>query len=103
MEPTGDELCCWYGRSPCEWELCEEELWLTGGRLQGKLRLRKHRNRVLRQTLGRLYLYQKYGNLSGRIPACIARKLKQYWPNSPRKVSKCYVFILLKVLASQLV
>ncbi|KAG6959043.1 hypothetical protein JG688_00010253 [Phytophthora aleatoria] len=36
-----------------------------------KLQRRKHQNRVLRQTLGRIYLYQKAGNLCGAAPRCV--------------------------------
>ncbi|ETO58907.1 hypothetical protein F444_22716 [Phytophthora nicotianae P1976] len=87
MEPTTDTLCYWCGVAPCEWELYEEDLWLTAGRIKRKLRGRKHQNRVLRQTLGRIYIYKKTGSLCGAIPKCAAKKLKQYWPDPPRNVS----------------
>ncbi|KAE9271727.1 hypothetical protein PF001_g28251, partial [Phytophthora fragariae] len=53
MEPVRDNLCCWCGATPCEWENYAEELWLAAGRVQRKLLRRKHRNRALRQTLSR--------------------------------------------------
>ncbi|KAE9259854.1 hypothetical protein PF008_g33259 [Phytophthora fragariae] len=84
MEPVRDNLCCWCGATPCEWENYAEELWLAAGRVQRKLLRRKHRNRALRQTLSRIYLYQKGGNLRGLIPRCVAKKLMEYWPDSPK-------------------
>ncbi|KAG3095776.1 hypothetical protein PI124_g21563 [Phytophthora idaei] len=58
MEPPQDALCCWCGAAPCDWEIYEEELWLATGRMLPKLQRRKHQNRVLRQTLGRIYLQE---------------------------------------------
>ncbi|KAG2978286.1 hypothetical protein PC118_g12385 [Phytophthora cactorum] len=66
MEPPQDALCCWCGAAPCDWEIYEEELWLATGRMLPKLQRCKHQNRVLRQTLGRIYLYHKAGNLCER-------------------------------------
>ncbi|KAE9058639.1 hypothetical protein PF007_g31234, partial [Phytophthora fragariae] len=77
-------LCCWCGATPCEWENYAQQLWLAAGRVQRKLLRRKHRNRALRQTLSRLYLYQKGGNLRGPIHRCVAKKLMEYWPDSPK-------------------
>ncbi|KAE9273333.1 hypothetical protein PR003_g29941 [Phytophthora rubi] len=37
MEPVRNNLCCWCGATPCEWENYAEELWLAAGRVQRKL------------------------------------------------------------------
>ncbi|KAF1788028.1 hypothetical protein GQ600_11699 [Phytophthora cactorum] len=65
---------------------------LPGGALaycrcvQRKLVHQKHRNKVLRQVLGRHYLYLSDGSFQGAIPPCVASKLIEYWPDERSNV-----------------
>ncbi|KAF1781534.1 hypothetical protein GQ600_27134 [Phytophthora cactorum] len=86
MEPVNSGVCGWCGIAPCEWDCCQKELWLTAGRVQRKLVHQKCRSKVLRQVLGRHYLYLSDGSFQGAIPPCVASNLNEYWPDERSKV-----------------
>ncbi|KAF4134309.1 hypothetical protein GN958_ATG16441 [Phytophthora infestans] len=72
MELANSGVCGWFGIAPC----C----------VQSQLVHQHHRNKVLRQVLGRYYLHLSDGGFQGAIPPCVASKLMKYWPDERRKV-----------------
>ncbi|EGZ10808.1 hypothetical protein PHYSODRAFT_409444, partial [Phytophthora sojae] len=76
-----ESMCGWCGAPECDWLRYGGELEEAGKRLQGKLARKRHRNRAIRISLRRLYLYAKNGNMKGDAPACITRRLNQLWPD----------------------
>ncbi|KAG6952755.1 hypothetical protein JG687_00012805 [Phytophthora cactorum] len=59
---------------------------VNSGRVQRKLVHQKCRSKVLRQVLGRHYLYLSDGSFQGAIPPCVASNLNEYWPDERSKV-----------------
>ncbi|KAI9980635.1 hypothetical protein PInf_009938 [Phytophthora infestans] len=60
---------------------------VNSGCVQSQLVHQHHRNKVLRQVLGRYYLHLSDGSFQGAIPPCVASKLMKYWPDERRKVT----------------
>ncbi|KAE8887600.1 hypothetical protein PF003_g28354 [Phytophthora fragariae] len=79
-----ERMCGNCGCLKCEWVRYGEALRDAALRLEKTLTRRKHRNRSIRLSVCRLYLYMKDGNMRGVVPACIRVGLLQLWPESKR-------------------
>ncbi|KAE9014739.1 hypothetical protein PR003_g15550 [Phytophthora rubi] len=77
-------MCGNCGCLQCEWIRYGEALRDAALRLENTLTWQKHRNRSIRLSVCRLYLYMKDGNMRGVVPACIRVGLLQPWPESKR-------------------
>lgn len=94
MTPScSDELCGWCGLAPCVWNVYEAALRKTANRMHDRPS-RRRRNKSLRKTLGRVFIYLQTGRMHGVLPACATKKLQQIWPDKVRRMYWifCYSF-----------
>ncbi|KAG6962597.1 hypothetical protein JG688_00008518 [Phytophthora aleatoria] len=95
-------MCSWYQPLPLKARVAKVQTAqgvrkglmgpVNSGRVQRNEVHQKHRNKVLRQVLGRHYLYLRDGSFQGAIPLCVASKLIEYWPDERSKVGIMYYY-----------
>lgn len=79
------EICLLWGDAPCAWERYKETILSEKGKLRSIGRL----HNIIRKSIYRMYIYQKYSHIRKgiriNISICVYERICEQWPDPDKK------------------